>query len=38
MSVGASGAIAALFGMYLIWFRFASLTFMFLVFQKKLSP
>ncbi|MFC3681101.1 rhomboid family intramembrane serine protease [Bacterioplanoides pacificum] len=38
MSVGASGAVAALFGMYLIWFRFASLTFMFLVYQKKLSP
>ena len=38
MSVGASGAIAALFGMYLIWFRFASLSFMFLVYQKKLSP
>ena len=38
MSVGASGAIAALFGMYLIWFRFASLTFMFVVYQKKLSP
>jgi len=38
MSVGASGAIAALFGMYLIWFRFASLSFMFWVIQKKLSP
>lgn len=36
-SVGASGAIAALFGMYIVWFRFASLTFMFVVFQKKLS-
>ncbi|GLQ31825.1 rhomboid family intramembrane serine protease [Litoribrevibacter albus] len=36
-SVGASGAIAALFGMYLVWFRYASLTFMFFVYQKKLS-
>lgn len=35
-SVGASGAIAGLFGMYMLWFPRASLTFMFLVFQKKL--
>ncbi|WP_298441260.1 rhomboid family intramembrane serine protease [uncultured Ferrimonas sp.] len=38
MSVGASGAIAALFAMYLVWFRFASLSFMFIIYQKKLSP
>lgn len=38
LSVGASGAIAALFGMYLLWFRNASLTFMFFVYQKKLAP
>lgn len=36
--VGASGSIAALFGLYLIWFRYSSLTFMILVFQKKLAP
>lgn len=36
--VGASGSIAALFGLYLVWFRFSSLTFMFIVYQKKLAP
>jgi len=36
--VGASGAISALFAMYLLWFRHASLTFMFIIYQKKLTP
>jgi membrane associated rhomboid family serine protease/Zn-finger nucleic acid-binding protein len=38
LMVGASGAVAGLFGMYLLWFRHASLTFMFVVWQKKLNP
>lgn len=37
-SVGASGAIAGLFALYILWFRHASLTFMVFVWQKKLSP
>jgi membrane associated rhomboid family serine protease len=36
-SIGASGAIAGLFGMYALWFPKASLTFMFYVYQKKLA-
>ncbi|WP_299982683.1 rhomboid family intramembrane serine protease [uncultured Pseudoteredinibacter sp.] len=36
-SLGASGAIAGLFAMYMVWFRHASLSFMFIVYQKKLS-
>lgn len=38
LMVGASGSIAALFGVYLIWFRYASLTMMIVVFQVKLAP
>jgi membrane associated rhomboid family serine protease len=36
--VGASGAIAGLFAMYLLWFRHASLSLMIIVYQKKVSP
>ncbi|WP_027331102.1 rhomboid family intramembrane serine protease [Marinimicrobium agarilyticum] len=38
LMVGASGSIAALFGVYMIWFRYASLTMMIVVFQIKLAP
>ncbi len=34
--VGASGAVFGLFAMYMLWFKHASLTFMVLVFQKKI--
>ena len=36
--VGASGSIAALFGMYLLWFRRARLTFMIILYQVKVAP
>ncbi len=35
--VGASGSIAALFGMYLLWFRRARLTFMIIIYQVKVA-
>ncbi len=36
--VGASGSIAAMFGMYLLWFRRARLTFMIILYQVKVAP
>lgn len=36
--VGASGAISALFGIYLLWFRRARLTFMIVLYQLKVAP
>jgi len=36
--VGASGAIAGLFAMYLLWFRHASLSLMIIIYQKKVTP
>ncbi len=36
--VGASGSVAALFGIYMIWFRRARLTFMIILYQVKVAP
>lgn len=36
--IGASGSIAAMFGLYLLWFRRARLTFMIIVYQIKVAP
>ena len=36
MSVGASGAVAGLFGLYMVWFPYARLSFMIVIWQVKL--
>ena len=36
--IGASGAISGLFGIYILWFRRAKLTFMLIIYQIKVAP